>query len=192
MVSLKIMILTFLRTRPIPKGKIEIGEFTTGTPIIESYNRENMIKIGRFSMLASDVMLIVGAGNKPSIGSPNSRVTNFWLSILDGKKAKPEKPSKAGFILIGNDVWIGAKAIILSNVTVGDGAIVGAGAIVTHDIPPYAVVAGVPAKIIRFRFSKSQIEKLLKISWWNWSNDAIKGNVDYLRGDPDLFIQRFS
>ena len=67
---------------------------------------------------------------------------------------------------IGNDVWIGLNATILDGVTIGDGAIVAAGAVVTKDVPPYAVVAGVPAKIIKYRFTESQIDFLLKFRWW--------------------------
>jgi len=70
-------------------------------------------------------------------------------------------------ITIGNDVWIGARAIIMDGVTIGDGAVVATGAVVTKDIPPYAIVGGVPAKIISFRFSEEEIEKLLKSEWWN-------------------------
>lgn len=71
------------------------------------------------------------------------------------------------FPIIGNDVWIGANAIILQGVTIGDGAIIAAGAVVTKDVPPYAIVGGVPAKVIKYRFSDEVILKLLQIKWWD-------------------------
>lgn len=70
-------------------------------------------------------------------------------------------------VYIGNDVWVGNNVIIMGGVTVGDGAIVGAGALVTHDVPPYGVVAGVPAKIIKYRFDTKIIKELLNLKWWN-------------------------
>ncbi|MDE6871395.1 MAG: CatB-related O-acetyltransferase [Bacteroidales bacterium] len=70
-------------------------------------------------------------------------------------------------VTIGNDVWIGARAMILDGVCVGDGAVIGAGAVVTKDVPPYAIVGGVPAKIIKFRFAEPEILDMLKSQWWN-------------------------
>lgn len=78
-----------------------------------------------------------------------------------------------GYIDVGNNVWIGDNVVILKNVTIGDGAIIGSGAVVTHDVPPFAIVGGVPAKIIRYRFSKNVIEQMLKIQWWNWPMERI-------------------
>ena len=82
-----------------------------------------------------------------------------------------------GDIVIGNDVWIGYEAVILSGVTIGDGAIIGARAVVTRDVPPYAIVGGVPAKIIRKRFSDSTISTLLETRWWNWPAEKIKKHI---------------
>ncbi|MBI5324137.1 MAG: CatB-related O-acetyltransferase [Ignavibacteriae bacterium] len=79
---------------------------------------------------------------------------------------------------IGNDVWIANNVIIMDGVKIGDGAVIGAGSIVTKDVEPYSVVGGVPAKIISKRFSDEQIEKLLKIKWWNWDYEKIKENSD--------------
>lgn len=79
---------------------------------------------------------------------------------------------------IGNDVWIGSNAIILGGIEIGTGAIVAAGAIVVKDVPPYAVVGGNPAQIIRYRFSDAQIEMLLASEWWSWSLERIRENVD--------------
>lgn len=76
---------------------------------------------------------------------------------------------------IGNDVWIGARATILRGVTVGDGAVIAASAVVTKDVPPYAIVGGIPAKVIRYRFAQSTIERLLEIQWWRFTPNQLSG-----------------
>ncbi|MDE6031398.1 MAG: CatB-related O-acetyltransferase [Oscillospiraceae bacterium] len=86
-----------------------------------------------------------------------------------------------GDIIIGNDVWIGYEAVILSGVTIGDGAIIGARALVTKDIPPYTIVGGVPAKPIRRRFDNVTIAKLLELKWWDWSEKRIKANLEIIQ-----------
>lgn len=93
---------------------------------------------------------------------------------------------------IGNDVWIGAHSFInCSKVTsIGDGAIIGAGAVVLEDVPPYAVVVGVPAKIKRYRYSPEMIETLLRVKWWDWSIEEINTNADALMS-PEIFFERF-
>ena len=92
--------------------------------------------------------------------------------------------------IIGNDVWVGANAIIISGVKIGDGAVIGAGAVVTKDVPPYAIVGGVPAKIIKYRFPKDKIDALLKIKWWDWSDKLIAERCrDFL--DIDIFINKY-
>ena len=78
--------------------------------------------------------------------------------------------------IIGNDVWIGDQCFIKAGVKVGDGAVIGAHAVVTHDVPPYAIVAGNPAKILRYRFSEEEISALLQTKWWEWSDEEIKKN----------------
>ena len=84
-------------------------------------------------------------------------------------------------IVIGNDVWIGYEAVILAGVTVGDGAIIGTRAVVTKDVPPYTIVAGIPAKPIRKRFSEDTIATLLQLRWWDWSEERIRANLDAIQ-----------
>lgn len=81
-------------------------------------------------------------------------------------------------VTIGNDVWIGEGVFINDGITVGDGAIVGAHSVVTHDVPAYAVVVGAPAKVIRYRFSEDEIQKLLKLKWWDWSEEDLRKHGD--------------
>lgn len=87
-----------------------------------------------------------------------------------------------GDIIIGNDVWIGYEAVILSGVTIGDGAIIGARAVVTRDVPPYTIVGGVPAKAIKKRFSEDTISSLLSLQWWDWSQEKIAENIAAIKG----------
>lgn len=93
-------------------------------------------------------------------------------------------------IVIGNDVWIGANVVILPGVTIGDGAVLAAGAVVTKDVEPYAIVGGVPAKTIRYRFDREIVDKLLKIKWWEWEHDEIEENIECLF-NVQMLIDRF-
>lgn len=101
----------------------------------------------------------------------------WGLDVKDITRAWDNK----GDIVVGNDVWIGFEAVILSGVTIGDGAIIGTRAVVTKDVAPYTVVGGVPAKFIRKRFSDEVILELLKLQWWNWSESRIKQNIDAIQ-----------
>ena len=141
--------------------------------------------IGRFCMIAHSVN--IGFANHPiSFLSANSIFKcehNFardWIgelkkSDLRGFKEEYNKASKKPLPVIGNDVWIGFGAVILNGVSIGDGAVVAAGAVVTKDVPPYAVVGGNPAKIIKYRFDEKTINKLLELKWWEYGADICAG-----------------
>lgn len=93
-------------------------------------------------------------------------------------------------VVIGNDVWIGANVCIMPGVHIGDGAIVAAGAVITKNVEPYAIVGGVPAKLIRYRFDEETRKKMLKIQWWNWPHEKIEENIELLY-QPDKFVETF-
>lgn len=194
MVSLRSIILNMLRMQRPPKGPVQIGAFSRGTPFIFSFLKNDSVVIGKFCSIAADVVMIPTVGHIPPHDYRKYRVSTFPLAYLkkNGWRESYSLPNENASIIVGNDVWIGARAIILSGLKIGDGVIIGAGAVVTHDVPPYAVVGGVPAKILRYRYSEDQIKKLLKIAWWNWSLDKIVVNLDYFYGDVDAFITKFS
>jgi hypothetical protein len=100
-------------------------------------------------------------------------------------------PASKGDVTIGNDVWIGAHATILSGVTIGDGAVVGAGAVVAKDVPPFGIVVGNPARLLRYRFSDEQRAALLRIRWWEWPDEKVMASVEELScADLSAFIDR--
>ena len=130
--------------------------------------------IGRYCSIAPGVA--IGDGDHPLdwlSTHPFQKGASFWF---DGEVPKSfhraPRPSRPR-TLIGNDVWIGANAILLPDRLVGDGAVIAAGAVVTRDVPPYAVVAGVPARIIRYRFPPDIIRQLQELRWWRFSADAL-------------------
>jgi serine acetyltransferase len=100
-------------------------------------------------------------------------------------------PSCKGNITIGNDVWIGAKSTIMSGVKIGHGAVIGSGSVVAKDVPPYAIVVGNPAKVIKYRFDEQQIKDLQNIAWWNWDESKIKEESMILWSkDINYFIEK--
>jgi len=135
--------------------------------------------IGSFCSIANNVF--IGLGLHPTNHFSTSplfyrRSNTFNLPLIDkDKKFEEYKPIK-----IGNDVWIGSRAIVLDGVIIGDGAIIAAQSVVTKDVPPYAIVAGVPAKIIRNRFSPTKVHRMLELKWWLWPLSDIQKRIKEL------------
>lgn len=173
----------------LEKGALQVGKYTYGIPAIHFYKgSERNVIIGNFCSISPGVVMITGGIH------PADWVSTFPFRIkwqLSGAFSDG-MPSSKGDIVIGSDVWIGTEAMILSGITIGHGAIIAARSVVTTDIPPYAMVAGIPAKVVRFRFEPLAIERLLKIRWWDWDDEKIKAAVPLLSGSNlDDFLRAY-
>lgn len=156
--------------------RVSVGRFTYGDPQLMLWSEDEHIEIGAFCSIANEVVIFGGGEHR------TDWVTTFPLRIAfdDNLAGKDGHPATKGTTKIGNDVWIGFRSIILSGITIGDGAVIGAGSIVASNVPPYAVVVGNPAKVLKFRFSDEIIKKLLDISWWNWESERINKSIPML------------
>lgn len=153
------------------QGQVAIGRHTalakSGVQVLASVHE---ISIGAFCSIARNVTIL-------EYNHPVKRLSTAFISKkMTGSSASIEHESK-GSIAIGNDVWIGVNACVLSGVRVGNGAIIAANAVVNKDVPDYAIVGGIPAKVIGYRFSKEKIKELLEMQWWEWSDKKIRENI---------------
>lgn len=154
-----------------------VENFERNVKYLFDFSGDKLI-IGKFCMIASDVSFIMNGANHLTDAVSTYPFAVFghgWSQAMEGK-TYPHK----GDTVIGNDVWLGHKAVLMPGVTIGDGAIVAAHAVVTKDVAPYAIVGGNPAKVLRMRFSEAQIEQLLAIRWWDWEVEKITRNVHLL------------
>ena len=141
------------------------------------------VSVGHFCSCALEARILPGARHTTCVG------TFPFRSVLIGP-SRPEDALIKGPIKIGHDVWIGYGATILSGVTVGHGSIVGARAVVTKSFPPYSLIAGNPASLVKRRFSEEIISELLSIAWWDWPDEKIVENIDDFYGPIDQFIEK--
>lgn len=181
---------TFTKKTGLGRGSkllnVQIGEFSS----VGIDSKVSNAKVGRFSEIAREVYVGLGPHptdylsthsifykNKPWASHPE------WVKEIDFNESPISN--------IGNAVWIGTRAIIMDGVSVGDGAIVATGAVVTKDVPPFAIVGGVPAKVIRYRFSPEVIERLMKIQWWNLPDEEITKRIDLFH-TPNLTLEEIN
>jgi acetyltransferase-like isoleucine patch superfamily enzyme len=167
-------------------GKVIWGEGSAGVPRIKDYDYDDsQLIVGNYCSLAGGAVILLGGYHALDA------VTTYPHRILMGLEGAGEDgfPTIRGDTRIGSDVWIGTESLILSGVRIGDGAVVAAGAVVGRDVPPFAVVAGNPSRLVRYRFEEEQREALLRIRWWDWPRDRVIEAVPLLAGkDVDRFI----
>lgn len=172
----------------VSNPNIIIGDYTYYDDIQDSENFERNVLyhypfigdkliIGKFCAIATGVKFIMNGANHKISGFstyPFNIFGNDWDRVTPQLDELPFK----GNTEIGNDVWIGYEAVIMPGVKIGDGAIIAAKSVVTKNVPPYTVVGGNPASLLRKRFSEETIQVLLKIAWWNWDIEKITRNLE--------------
>jgi len=170
----------------------EVGRWTYGDPRIEQWNHEGVtLKIGSFSSIARGVTIWLGGNHHGEWVSTSNLNDYFAYNANRRTNRKFCQVGTKGSVIIGNDVWIGCEATLLSGITIGDGAIIGARAVVAKSIPSYSVAVGNPARVVKKRFTDEQIKALLEIQWWNWDDAKIKEYIPLiLNEDVDGFISK--
>jgi acetyltransferase-like isoleucine patch superfamily enzyme len=159
----------------VSRGGLTVGENTL-------YNGECKIKgedkvfIGKYCAIAENFRVIASNHNYKYASLQNTFYVNHF-----GEKPPPLRKKQP--ITIGNNVWFGDNVIVVPGAKVGDGACIGAGSVVTGEIPPFAIAAGVPARVLKYRFSPEVIEVLMEIKWWDWPEDRIKRNKEFFLTD---------
>lgn len=164
--------------------KTVLGDYT----YVGSSTRISNTTIGKFCSIGPDVIICPGkhptktfVSTHPSFYSVNRQVRDYFCDKNYFEESSP--------VSIGNDVWIGARVIIVDGVNIGDGAIIATGAIVTKDVPPYAIIAGMPAKVIKYRFEDSEIEFLTIVKWWDRDRKWLKDNFKLFFNIKDFVIK---
>lgn len=156
--------------RFIRSGRVTMGVHSYGVPRVIAFSGDrSRLAIGKYVSIGSDVEFLLGGNHR------TDWISAYPFRIQWGLAGAREDghPSSRGDTRVGNDVWIGRGARILSGVRIEDGAVIGAYSVVTRDVPPYAIVAGNPAREVRRRFAENEIDALLSIAWWEWGDSEI-------------------
>ncbi|MBN7573728.1 MULTISPECIES: CatB-related O-acetyltransferase [Clostridium] len=186
----------------ITRANIKVGDYTIYNDFYDDpreFEKNNVLYqypinndkliIGKFCSIACKAKFLMTSGNHTMRSLSTYTFPIFYDEWGLDVSLITDAWDNKGDIVIGNDVWIGYDAIIMSGVKIGDGAIIGTRAIVTNDVPPYTIVGGIPAKVIKKRFGDDIILKLLKIKWWDWPYEKIKANIKYIQsGDIDKLM----
>lgn len=170
----------FLREAVIA-GIAVIGDYSYGD--LQIFGEESNLFVGKYCSIALNCKVFLGHNHRVDwVTTYPFNVISRWTHVgLDWGAGELEgHPTTNGDVIINNDVWLGYNVTILSGVSIGNGAVVGANSLVTKNVPPYAIVGGNPARLIRYRFEQDIIDRLLRIAWWNWPAEKVKSLIPLL------------
>lgn len=152
-----------------------IGRGSYGDLAVLTFGEGAQLQMGAFCSVARGARIFLGGEHR------TDWVTTYPFSALDQRFGSIKgHPRTRGDVIIGNDVWLGRDAAVMSGIRIGDGAVVGAGAVVTRDVPPYGIVAGNPATLVRYRFPPEIVDRLLAAAWWTWPQERIDAAMPLL------------
>jgi virginiamycin A acetyltransferase len=190
--------------KPVVAGheKIDVGDYTyyddPGDPtafaehnVLYAYGPERLV-IGRYCALAEGVRFVMAGANHPMLGP-----STFPFGIFGGDWADTTldlvmgAPSR-GDTVVGNDVWLGYQTLVMPGVTIGDGAIVAAGSVVTGDVPAYAIAGGNPARVLRMRYDEADVERLLRAAWWDWPVELVTEHARAIMSGTPAELERIA
>lgn len=194
--------LVFLKNS-ITRPNIIVGDYTYYDDLDDAANFERNVLyhfdfigdrliIGKFCALASGVKFIMNGGNHetaPVSTFPFAIFGGGWEQLMAGVDIRDKYPSK-GDTVVGHDVWIGHEATIMPGVRIGNGAVVATKAVVTRDVPDYAIVAGNPAQLVRYRFDEPTIARLNRLAWWDWPAEKITRHLALLNAADVAALER--
>ena len=167
--------------------EVKMGDYSYCGPFCFFQN----VTIGKFANIAASVRLGPTAHpmDRPTLHHFTYRRKMYGFDDIDDKEFFAFRRAQGAYV--GHDTWIGHGAIVMPKVTIGTGAVVGAGAVVTKDVPPYQVAVGVPAQVIKPRFSPAVADALLRIAWWEWPHELIKERLEEFSLDIEEFVSRY-
>lgn len=169
----------------------DIGTYFDRNVNIISWSDEYHIYLGKYNSIGRDCNFFLHANHRVDWITTSSQLMGPVTQEVANLHMDMGHPTCKGNIIIENDVWIGAKSTIMSGVKISNGAVIGSCSVVTKDVPPYAIVVGNPARIVKYRFDEEQIRNLLKINWWNWTENKIKDESMLLWSkDINYFIEK--
>jgi virginiamycin A acetyltransferase len=173
----------------VPPPYVTVGRYTYYDPNdirFLTYVADERIVVGQFCSLASGTLICAG-GHHATDTVSTWPFDNFFLGRENPTRTyRSSRPT-----VLGNDVWTGCRAHIMPGVHVGNGAVVAAHAVVFSDVPDYAIVAGNPARVVRYRFSSAVVQRLLRIAWWDWPEEKIRANLEWFYRPVTEFVEQF-